>query len=163
MAELRRVSLDDFSTAPVILKLEQSIAAPRAQVWELLSGDPARWGRFFPGFDGSGRWLTRTPEGVGSVRRVRVAGVTFQETILAHDAATSRWAFRVDSCGLPLGRAQAEDYSLADAQHGCVLHWTFALWPYVPAAVARVIARPVLRVLARRMAVGLERVTASRS
>lgn len=58
---------------------------------------------------------------------------------------------------LPLRRAQAEDYSLVDAPGGCVLYWTFALWPYVPAAAARAIARPVLSVLARRMAVGLAR------
>jgi hypothetical protein len=160
MAALREVTLDDFPTAAVLLNLDQSIGAPRAQVWELLSGDPARWGDFFPGFDGSGRWVTRTPEGVGSVRQVRVAGLTFRETILAHDEATSRWAFRVDSCTLPACRAQAEDYLLEDAPGGCVLHWTFALWPYVPAAAARVVARPALTMLAKRMAAGLERATA---
>jgi hypothetical protein len=160
MAELRQVTLEDFPTAPVLEKLEQSIAAPRGQVWELLSGDPARWGDFFLGFDSSGRWVTRTSEGVGSVRQVRVAGVSFRETVLAHDEATSRWAFRVDSCALPLGRAQAEEYQLVDAPGGCVLHWTFALWPFIPASAARVVARPSLKMLARRMAVGLERATA---
>jgi len=38
MAVLRKVTLEDLPTAPVVMELEQSIAAPRTSVCELLSG-----------------------------------------------------------------------------------------------------------------------------
>lgn len=157
MANYRQVILTEIPNAPVQLRLRREIAAPRTQVWELLSGDPARWGGFFPGFDGSGHWLDRTPEGVGSVRQVRAAGLTFRESVLAHDEAT-RWAFRLD-VGPPVVRALAEDYLLEDAPGGCALHWTIAVWPYGPPALVRALAGPGLKVIADRMAAGLERVT----
>jgi len=79
VATFRAVTLDDIDGAPVVLRADHPIAASRQAVWDLLAGDPARWGDFAPGFDHSGVWTKETPDGVGAVRRVKVGGLTFHE------------------------------------------------------------------------------------
>lgn len=156
MPTFRRVTLDDINDAPVRLHSDHQIGAPRQAVWDLLAGDPARWGDFCPGFDHSGHWTKQTPDGVGAVRQVRVGKLTFLDEILANDPG-ERWAFRVESAALPLAKALAEDYVLEDAPGGCVLHWSAGVWPHGPAALARPVLTPALMTFARLLVKGVEK------
>jgi hypothetical protein len=157
MAEYRKVALEDIPTAPVHLEIDLPLRAPRERVWALLA-DPATWGDWCPGFDKSGHWVTRTPEGVGSVRAVRAGGLRFRESILAHDEGR-RWAFRVDA-GVPAMAALAEDYRLDDAPDGCVLHWSGGFWPRGPLRLAKPLIAPGARTFVGMLARGLERAAA---
>lgn len=158
MATLRAVGVEDIPSAPVRVTRTVPVRAPRPAVFGLLTGDPARWGDFCPGFDHSGRWVVQTPDHVGSRRRVRAGGLVVEETVLLHEEG-SRWAFRVESAPLPLFRALAEDYRLTDTDQGCQLEWTMALWPHFAPALHRPALDAGLKVLASGMAKGLERVT----
>jgi len=125
VAQLLKVDLDYLESAPLLVRSSAHIAAPRERVFAAIARDPAGWGRWFPGFDGSGRWDTPVPHGVGSVRAVRAFGVRFRESILAWDEG-ERWAFRVDEMSLPMSKAFAEDYRLSDDGEGTRLDWTVA-------------------------------------
>lgn len=159
MVDFRQVTVDDIPDAPVQVRVDYPIAAPRQRVWDLLAGDPARWGDFCPGFDHSGHWTKETPDGVGAVRKVRVGKLTFLDTILAHDDG-KRWAFRVESASVPLAKALVEDYVLEDAPGGCVLHWSVGVWPHGPAALSRPIVKRALTSFAGKLVKGLEKAAA---
>lgn len=156
MATFKAVSLDDIAGAPVHLHADHHIGADRQAVWDLLAGDPARWGDFCPGFDSSGHWTKETSDGVGAVRKVRVGGLTFFDEILANDPGR-RWGFRVESAAVPLAKALVEDYVLEDAPGGCVLHWSAGVWPHGPVALVRPVLTPALMTFARLLVRGVEK------
>ena len=156
MATLRPVTLAELPEAPLLVEVTSPIAASRLRVFDLLSGDPARWGDFLPGLDHNGFWVKQTPDGVGAIRCFGGGKVRVTETILVKDDAT-RWAFRVDAATIPLAKAIIEDYQLADSLDGCTLHWTGAIWPHGSAALARSILAPVVTRIVRRLARGIER------
>jgi hypothetical protein len=159
MPKLRPVTLDDLPLAPVTIRVDARISAPRQRAFDLFSEDPARWGEFHSALDGKGRWLSRTPEGVGSVRRIGSGPVDVIETILAHDNG-KRWAFRVDESTLPMAKAMLEDYVFEDAPGGCLLIWTAGIWPIGPAALARPVLTLALGSMIRQLAAGVGRVAA---
>src|ERR1700712_1660695 len=156
MATFQPFALNDIPGAPVHLHADHQINASRQAVWDLLAGDPARWGDFCPGFDHSGHWTKETSDGVGAFRQVRVGKLTFVDEILANDPG-KRWGFRVESAALPLAKALAEDYVLEDAPGGCVLHWSAGVWPHGPAALARPLLTPALNTFARMLVKGVEK------
>jgi hypothetical protein len=156
MADFQQVTISDIDSAPVIVRQDRPINAPRQAVWDLLALDPARWGDFCPGFDHSGHWVKQTPEGVGSVRRVKAGGLTFDEEVVVHEVGT-RWAFRVVSGPVPLAKAMVEDYLLEDAPGGCILHWSVGVWPYGPAALSRPVVNAAFSFLANKISAGLEK------
>jgi hypothetical protein len=156
MADFQQVTISDIDAAPVVVRLDRPIRAPRQTVWDLLALDPARWGDFCPGFDHSGHWTKQTPEGVGSVRRIKAGGLTFDEEVVVHEVGT-RWGFRVVSGPLPLAKALVEDYLLEDAPGGCILHWSVGAWPYGPAALSRPVVTAAFTFLANRLSAGLEK------
>lgn len=158
MPTFRRITLDEIAAAPIHVRVEVPIAAPRQRVFDLFVGDPARWGDFLPALDHNGRWLSGDGE-VGAVRRIGRGAVTFTETILAKDAG-KRWAFRVDEATLPLAKALIEDYAFEDAGEGCLLRWTGAVWPIGPVALARPALTAGLTLVVRRLAKGVERIAA---
>jgi Polyketide cyclase / dehydrase and lipid transport len=139
-----------FRDAPVVLTNRNVLAAPRDSVFACISGDPAGWGDWFPGFSHNGRWDTAPPHGVGSRRTVDAYRSEYRETILAWDP-NERWAFRVDASSSPLFEAFAEDYRLADSGSGTELSWTVAYRPARAMRIAAPIARPTFRMMARRM------------
>jgi carbon monoxide dehydrogenase subunit G len=145
MATLEPVDLSFFERAPLLIESNAYVAAPRDRVFALISGDPAGWGQWFPGFTDDGRWETPPPYGVGSVRTVRAFRVRYRETILAWDEG-ARWAFRIDEASSPLFKAFAEDYRVTDDGAGTRLSWTVAIRP-----------SPALRVLAPVLPFGFQR------
>ena len=150
MRSLEPVEASFFREAPVILTNHNVLAAPRTAVFACISGDPAGWGDWFPGFSHNGRWETAPPYGVGSRRTVDAYRSEYRETILAWDT-DERWAFRVDATNSPLFEAFAEDYRLSDSGGGTQLSWTVAYRPARAMRVAAPLARPTFRRMARRM------------
>jgi hypothetical protein len=150
MRSLDLVDESYFSNAPMSVTLRNHLAVPRPAVFAAISGDPASWGDWFPGFNHEGRWETPAPHGVGSRRTVSAYRSTYRETILAWDP-NERWAFRVDETDAPLFEAFAEDYRVSDAGDGTLLSWTVAYRPARAMRLAGPLARPTFRLMARRM------------
>lgn len=157
MRNLERVDLSYFSTAPKIVRSEGFINAPRGKVFEHISGDPAGWGDWFPGFDHSGKYETPEPQGVGSVRTIRAFRTPYRETVLAW-VDNERWAFRVDAMGSPMFKAFAEDYALSDQGAGTLLTWTVAFSGALPLRLAAPVMSLTFRSVVRRVAGGLTKV-----
>ena len=125
---LRSESLSFVDTAPTVLRYSTRLNASPQQIFDALSGDPATWRHWFPGLrDGS--YDSPPPHGVGSLRRVSVAGAgTYRETIVAWEEPR-RWAWRVDSTTLPLARALVEQWTMESDGDGTIVTWTFAVDP----------------------------------
>jgi hypothetical protein len=91
---------------------------------------------------------------MGAERAMRLGGVDLIETVIVREEPT-RWAFRVSRGSLPLVRAMAEDYRLAETPTGTVLTWTLALdvaGPTLPtSAVVGTVAGSLVGVAARRL------------
>ena len=151
---LQPVGPEFFEAAPYRTVRTASIAAPPAAVFAALADDPAGWGEWFPGFTRTGRFLSGPPHGVGSERAMRLGGVDLVETVIVREEPT-RWAFRVSQGSMPLVRAMAEDYRLAETPTGTDLTWTLALdvaGPTLPTGAAvGTIAGSLVGVAARRL------------
>jgi hypothetical protein len=148
---LQPVELSFFADAPNKVTTHTFVAAARSDVFAAISGDPAGWGDWFPGFDHGGRWESPAPHGVGSVRLVRAFRTDYRETMLAWDDG-ERWAFRVDSSGSRLFTAFAEDYRLADAADGTLLSWTVAFRGGPGMRLAAPVTPSIFGLVARRLA-----------
>ncbi|HEX4016227.1 MAG TPA: SRPBCC family protein [Frankiaceae bacterium] len=154
MRSLEPVEEPFLREAPVTITSHNFLAAPRTAVFACISGDPAGWGDWFPGFSHNGRWETPEPQGVGSVRTVDAYRSAYRETILAWER-DARWAFRVDETTSPLFEAFAEDYRVTDAGTGTLLSWTAAFRPARAMRLAMPVAPATFRMMARRMAARL--------
>ena len=164
--DMRPVGTEFLDTAPYRFTAAETVDRPAEAVFAAIADDPAGWGDWFPGFSHGGRWLTPPPHGPGSRRRVRMAGVAYDERILVWDRP-HRWTFRVEQAGAPLAYALVEDYRVAAVGDGrCRVQWTFALDPR--GALRRGPARlgtgrfdPVLAAVFRRAMSGLGAVLGS--
>ena len=156
---LRAEPHEFITTAPTVLRYSAELAASPERIFAELSGNPANWRHWFPGLrDGS--YDSPEPHGVGSLRRVRVAGAgTYRETIVAWDEPR-RWAWRVDATTLPLADALVEDWTLEPLGSTTRVTWTFAVDPkswfglglkLAPGVLQRVFDRAMSN-LARRLA-----------
>ncbi len=154
--DLRAVGPDFYDTAPCRVRHSAVVRRPPERLFDAIGRDPAGWGDWFPGFDHSGRWLTGDPPGEGSRRAVRMAGVTYEETILGWDPPY-RFAFRVDRSAVPLAYALAEDYRIVEHPSGSTLEWTFAMDPRPVLKPMTRLFDPVLARMLRRMSANLER------
>lgn len=154
--DLRSVDLDFLDTAPHRYHYEAVIRRPPDQLFDAIASDPAGWGDWFPGFDHSGHWLTPGPIATGSRRAVRMARVTYEETILAWDRP-HRFAFRLDRAAAPLAYALAEDYRIEEHPSGSTLQWTFAVDPRPAMRPSTRFLDPALARIFRRFSANLER------
>jgi hypothetical protein len=150
-SDLRPVGTEFFEAAPY-----RFIRRPPTAVFEAVGRDPAGWGEWYPGFDHTGRWLEGAEPGTGARRRVRMARVTYDETILVWDPP-HRFAFRVDRSTAPFAYALAEDYVIGDHPAGSTLQWRFAIDPRPVLRPARGLFDPVLDRLFHRAATNLEK------
>jgi uncharacterized protein YndB with AHSA1/START domain len=125
---LRAVDARSFDAAPWRFVCTEVVRRPPERVFAAIAKDPAGWGEWFPAFDRSGRWTTPGPPGPGSRRTMRMAGVTYEETILEWEEPTL-FSFRVDRASLPLARAFAERYRVASHEAGSVVQWVVVLEP----------------------------------
>jgi hypothetical protein len=123
---LRGEDLDFLQKAPHRLDCAFDVHAPVDVAFAAISASPETWS-WFPGLT-SGGYREPEPRGVGSHRWVEVAGVRYDETILAWDVP-GRWAYRVDECSAELFLALLEDWRLEPRDGGSVLRWTFAFEP----------------------------------
>jgi Polyketide cyclase / dehydrase and lipid transport len=154
---LEPVEASFFVDAPETVTTHVFVSAARSRVFAAISGDPAGWGDWFPGFNHDGRWESAPPHRVGSVRAVRAFRTDYRETILAWDP-DERWAFRVDATSSPMFAAFAEDYRLADAAAGTLLSWTVAYRPSRLMRLATPVTPAVFGFIARKLAKDLGRV-----
>ena len=143
-SDMRAVELDFLTTAPFHFVFSSVFARPPERGFEAVAEHPASWGDWYPGFDHTGRWLTPEPPAVGSRRAVRMARVSYEETILAWDPS-ARFAFRVDRSNAPIAYALAEDYRITPHPTGSTLEWTFAVDP-------RAVMKPAMRLAPTLMA-----------
>lgn len=110
---LRPVGTDFIDQAPVQLRYERELAVPPGAVFDELA-DAEWWPAWFPQVRHAG-YTTPPPHGLGSRRKVRLAGGTqFQETIIAFDPP-HRYTWRVDSCNIPAFSALVEDWTVQRA------------------------------------------------
>ncbi len=165
--DLRPVDAGFLETAPYRFTTIEILSQPASELFAAIATEPAGWGRWFPGFSSAGRYLTPPPHGTGSRRRVRMAGVVYEETVIAWEEPApgreaGRYSFRVDRAGAPFASALAEDYRVVDQGAYSTLEWTFAL---EPSAVLRPVVPaldPVLTALFRRAATRLDSLVRSR-
>ena len=155
-SDMRAVDLDFLATAPSRFVFSSVIARPPERVFEAIAVRPETWGDWYPGFDHSGRWLTSDPPAAGSRRAVRMARVTYEETILAWEPS-ARFAFRVDRAAAPIAYALAEDYRISPHPTGSTLEWTFAADPRSVLKPAMRLARPFMARLFRSTSARLEK------
>lgn len=154
--DLRSVDLDFFDTARHRFHYTTVIRRPAERLFDAIATDPAGWGEWFPGFDHSGHWLSTGSLRAGSRRQVRMAGVAYEETILAWERP-HRFAFRLDRAAAPLAYALAEDYRIDEHPSGSTLEWTFAIDPRPMMRPATRLLDPALRRIFQRVATNLER------
>ena len=158
--DLRPVDAGFLETAPYRFTATEIVSRPATDLFRAIAGDPAGWGRWFPGFSTSGRYLTPPPYGAGSRRQVRMAGLAYDETILAWEEPAGkragRYTFRVDRAGAPLASALVEDYLMADHGTYSTLQWTFAVDPRPLLQPFRPLLDPTLAALFRRAATRLD-------
>ena len=153
--DLRSVDLDFLDAAPHRFHYTAVIHRPAERLFDAIATDPAGWGDWFPGFDHSGHWLSPGPVQAGSRRQVRMAGITYEETVLACDRP-HRFAFRLDRAAAPMAYALAEDYRVADHPSGSTFEWTFALDPRPAMRPATRFLDPALGRIFRKVAANLE-------
>ena len=164
--DLRAVDPGFFDTAPYRFTATEIVSQPASDLFAAIAGDPGGWGRWFPGFSSAGRYLTPPPHGPGSRRRVQMAGITYDETVLVWEQPVpgrevGRYSFRVDQAGAPLAHALAEDYRMVDQGTHSTLEWTFAIDPRPVLRPAMPALDPVLTALFRRAATRLDSVLRS--
>lgn len=150
-----------FETAPYRFTAVEILSRPASELFAAIAGDPGGWGQWFPGFSSTGRYLTPPPPGTGSRRRVRMAGVVYEETVIRWEEPAAgrdagRYSFRVDRAGAPFAHALAEDYRMVDQGTHSTLEWTFAIDPRPVLRPAIPALDPLLTALFRRAATRLE-------
>jgi hypothetical protein len=154
--DLRPVGTEFFDDAPHRWSFSRDVGASPARVFNALACDPAGWGTWYPGFSPRGFYTTAAPQRVGSVRRMWMARVRYEESILEWDEP-SLWSFRVDSTSLPVAYALAERYRVSESPGGSAVQWTFAIDPRPPVRSASGAMEPVLAALFTRAMANLER------
>jgi hypothetical protein len=151
------VGLDYLDKAPIRLDAAVDVGRPPREVFAALAHDPANWGEFFPGFDGSGRWLTTGSRGVGSRYTKRFIGVTIEESVLVWDEG-ARFAFRVSGTTAPAFHAWVEDYHFEpDGNDGTRLRVAIGGNPRLALKLATPVLPRVFPLLMTRVARNLER------
>jgi hypothetical protein len=123
---LRPVGLEFAEKAEQVVVVDEDVGAPLADVWAAFADAPG-WVRWFPGVEWA-RYDGAPPHGVGTIRRSRVAGVEYEETMLVWEPGR-RWAYRVDRSTAPVARAQLEISDFAASIAGTRVRWTLAVDP----------------------------------
>lgn len=123
----RPCELSYADTARRLFTYDVRIEAPPQAVFELVS-QPHLLPRWMPEFKGSS-FLTNTPHGVGSLREVKLTGVSVRERILAWEPG-QRFSFTMEQISLPLVSRMMEDYRVFAIPTGTRLRWSIAYHPH---------------------------------
>jgi hypothetical protein len=149
MPALQPVSIDFLAIAPIRHTSTAWVPFPPEVVWAAIAERPGDWGKWFPGFSHSGRYLSAPPYGVGSVREVTMLGNRYREQIIAWEPP-HRWAFSVDQATIPLARSLAEEHRITADGDGSSVQWNFAMIPRGPLRAAGPVVAPLLSRLWRK-------------
>jgi hypothetical protein len=146
--DLAPVDIDFFEKAPFRFVSTEVVHRPADVLFEAIAANPGAWSRWFPGFS-AGRYLSSPPHGPGSRREVTMAGLRYQDIILAWEPP-HRWAFYVSRAPLPLARRLAEDYRISSHGPYSLVQWTLAIDP--PPLLGQLLraGRPLIHALFRR-------------
>ncbi len=147
---LRPEDLSFLDRAPDSYVFDALVEAPRAAVFAAIGADPSTW-TWFPklsnaSYEGAG------PRGVGSRRRVDMAGTFYRETMIAWEEP-SCWAYRVDESSVPLAHAPVEEWALFESEDdraNTIVRWTFAIDPKPLFTSGKVTASALMGSLFRR-------------
>lgn len=153
--DMRAVGPEFLDTAARRFTYRTVIRRPPERVFDAIARHPEALGDWYPGFDLTGRWLSEGEPGAGSRRRVRMARVTYEETVLAWEPPRL-FAFRVDRATLPLAHALAEGYRIGPHPSGATLEWVFTIEPRGVLGPLLGRADPLLSRLFRRSSANLE-------
>jgi len=114
------------------------VPGPPGPAFDALT-DPVIFARWFPDLRDV-RWVTAEPHGVGSVREVKLRGISVRERILVWEPGR-RFSFTITRASAPLLTRMVEDYRLSATGDGETrIQWTIAYQP-------RAILNPLERVL----------------
>jgi len=139
MPKLRKVGLELFDAPPAQFLNEKILPCSAERLFEILADTPG-WSAWFDDMK-SGTWTSAPPFGVGSTRRMVLGATTVDETILVWEPGR-RFSFVVDTMGLPLVRAMAEDLRIEPhGDNACKLIHHVA---YEPTLLARLV-HPLIR------------------
>ena len=162
MKQLDSVGLEFLDRSPVRVSQVRVINASVGDVFAAVATDPASWGKWCPGFTEASRWLTPMPPGVGSQREMHAFGMTMAETVLAFEH-NQRFAFRVDTVGMPLMKAFLEEWTFAavtNSPQATTATWTMAVDSSLPPPVMRAWLVIQIKVMMRIATRRLERLVA---
>lgn len=101
MPRLEPADLDFATSAPRSVTVEQTIAAPVARVWEVVTDNPG-WVDWYPTMTEAVDTSDPTT-GVGSTRRVKVGGLVAEERFIAWEPE-QLWAFTIEKTNLPTAK-----------------------------------------------------------
>ncbi|MFG1796431.1 SRPBCC family protein [Nocardia sp. NPDC049149] len=125
--ELEPVDKTFFDTATYREKYSMELPVDSGQVWAgFTSESPMTWCKLIT----TGRY-TSPLDGIGTTRDIELAGgvLRLREYFFDWDDTARHHSFFVRQANLPLFRAFAEDYHLADTPNGCRFTWRFAYEP----------------------------------
>ena len=102
--------------------------------------EPESLSRWLAGVKGA-KWLTSAPHGVGSVREVRVPGITVHERVLVWEPG-ERFVFCVVRANVPLLKRLVEDFRISSMEGGTRVQWTVAYQPLLVASPLEFVLTP---------------------
>ena len=126
MHAFRPVGLDFAESAPARYVVSETIAAPRAAVWDAFA-DAATWPSWFPHVE----WVKyegKMPPGVGTKRISMVAGCLHDETMVVWDKPL-RWGYTINAATEALAKAQIEITEFEEIPGGTRVRWILACDP----------------------------------
>ena len=152
--DCRPENLDFLDRAPFRFVNEGEMPVSAERLFEVLA-DASTWPKWFDDMR-EARWTSPAPYGVGSTRYVRLTTTAVDERILAFEPGR-RFAFRLESIGLPLVRAMVEDYAVESlGATRSKLHWVAAYEPTTLARAVHPVVRAVFGRQFRRTVAGLQ-------
>lgn len=143
MPSCEPVGLDFIDRAAVVARVEVSVDAAPAQVWQVLN-ETERWPEWFEGMK-TCRVTSAEWDGIGSTRRVQVGPLGVDEKIVAWEPDV-QWGFFVEKLSLTgwIAKRMLEVIDIEPSGTGSKVTYTGALDP-VPWL------RPLKSVLAKRL------------
>jgi carbon monoxide dehydrogenase subunit G len=128
MPRCEPVGLDFILTAPVVARVEVTVKASPAQVWQVLN-ETERWPEWFEGMS-KARVTSSEWNGVGSTRSVRVGPLGVDEKMIVWEPE-SRWGFCATALSWTgwIAKSMLETIDIEPAGDGSRLRYTGALVP----------------------------------
>ncbi|MGW3634621.1 SRPBCC family protein [Streptomyces sp. NPDC005122] len=151
MRKLRSISLDGLDKEPIRFNYSRLVPAAPEDLFRALADDVERWPEWFP-LVTDVSYLSARPYSRDSSRSLSMkTGRNFTSTVIVFDRP-HRYAYRIDTCNVPLMRAGIEEWTLTPNAKGTVVRWRFSidlagpaglLLRYLPGLLTPLIAQAV--------------------